>query len=88
MEKGKEGLSTIERIDIINEMVTGEPLSEKDLEVIKGLVEEFRGLHKDMVLLEREIMFLERANEELMGDLSDEYDREERDYFLDDDNWD
>lgn len=84
----KEGeLSPIERIDIINEMVTGEPLSKEELGVIKGLVGDFKEAHKNIIKLEREIMFLERANEELMVDLNGEYELEDMEYFLDDDNW-
>lgn len=88
MEKDKGGLNSLERIGIINEMVAGNPLSERELGVIKGLVEDYEDELKKVAKLEREIGHLERVNMELMGELNDEYEREERDYFLDDDNWD
>ena len=88
MVKENKELSVIERIEKINEMVVGDSLSEEELDNIKGLVEEVKEFNKEIIKLEREIMYLERANESFMDDLNEGYEREEREYFLDDDNWD
>ena len=88
MVKENKELSVIERIEKINEMVVGERLSGEELDNIKGLVEEVKEFNKEIIKLEREIMYLERANESFMDDLNEGYEREEREYFLDDDNWD
>ena len=87
MVKENKELSVIERIEKINEMVVGERLSGEELDNIKGLVEEVKEFNKEIIKLEREIMYLERANESFMDDLNEGYEREEREYFLDDDNW-
>lgn len=87
MVKENKELSVIERIEKINEMVVGESLTEEELDNIKGLVEEVKEFNKEIIKLEREIMYLERANESFMDDLNEGYEREEREYFLDDDNW-